>query len=67
MHERRSFFSNAFASFDIVFSVVGWMHDSASPVNTAHVHPSVFTSMAEAKSVPSKIKCILQGMQGSKL
>ena len=43
------------------------VHDSTSPANTAHVHPSVFTSTAEAKSVPLKIKCILQGMQGSKL
>jgi len=43
------------------------VHDSTSPASTAHVSPSVFTSTAEAKSVPLKIKCILQGMQGSKL
>ena len=67
MRERRSSFSNALASFDIVFSIVGRMHDLTSPANTSHVHPSVFTSTVEAKSVPLKIKCILQGMQGSKL
>ena len=43
------------------------MHHATSPANTVHVHPSVFTSTAEVKSVPLKIKCILQGMQGSKL
>jgi hypothetical protein len=42
------------------------MHHATSPANV-HVHPPVFTSTAEVKSVPLKIKCILQGMQGSKL